>query len=132
MKTHVFRNAMESTESLLVLEVVRKACFRQALHGQLRINGENVCDTLENVSSCTEVGTYVMGGNGVRKLFTSANGPFTLPRGAISVGRWQYLGFLIKTTDEYDALEERLRISLHRGHLVKLIISRDAHFFRVG
>ena len=118
---------MKNTDGLLVLEIVRKACYRQALHGQLRINDEDVCDTLENVTSCMDEGTYVMDGKGVRKLFSPANGPFALPPKVISVGRWRYLGFLVKTTDVYDALEERLRVSLRRGHLVKLIISTARH-----
>ena len=128
--THL--NTMKNTSSTLKLEIVRKVCFEQALHGQLRINGDVVCDTLENLLSCKEEGTYPLKRSQLKHIFSLSNGPYALRKGAIAIGEWHYLGFLIHTQEAYVNLMDRLRKSLSRGHQVELVIREcilpESHF----
>lgn len=76
------------------IRVEREISFRLAVHGRLLIDGDRVCDTLENGATCMKPGSYPL----VRSysLFSAANGIHRLGE-KIAVGEWQYLGFLVRT-----------------------------------
>lgn len=108
----------------------RLATYKQCLHGRLYIEGDHVCDTLEQVGDCLAPGLHriiQLGGKRVCRKenvasFYAANGPYALPRGGVAVGEWKYLGFLIHCADYYEPLVERLRMARNRGKWLMLRI----------
>lgn len=93
------------------IRVEREISFRLAVHGRLLIDGDRVCDTLENGATCMKPGSYPL----VRSysLFSAANGIHRLGE-KIAVGEWQYLGFLVRTQPVREQLLTYIRQLRHR------------------
>lgn len=104
------------------IRVEREISFRLAVHGRLLIDGDRVCDTLENGATCMKPGSYPL----VRSysLFSAANGIHRLGE-KIAVGEWQYLGFLVRTQPVRKQLLTHIRQLRHRQVPLVLVISEE-------
>lgn len=141
--------------------IQRYVRYKQALHGRLRIDGEPVCDTLENAADCLSPGVYhlrmakvkgivrqcaiicdgdhphLLAENGPRleaanvPCLVAANGPYLLVGKSISIGEWHYLGFLIHCQDYFEPLMERVRKALRRHQNITVVILGMAAASRV-
>ncbi len=119
------------------IEILRFARYHKAVHGRLRIDGEPVCDTLENADNCLPVGVYGLTMRklkgfkrrriviGDRSCVTDHNGPYRLLDGSVSVGECHYLGFLIHCREYFDPLMERVRMAMRRHQKITVIIRED-------
>ena len=104
------------------IRVEREISFRLAVHGRLLIDGDRVCDTLENGATCMKPGSFPL----VRSysLFAAANGIHRLGE-KIAVGEWQYLGFLVRTQPVREQLLTYIRQLRHRQVPLVLVISEE-------
>lgn len=138
---------------MLELEIERFATYRSAVHGRLWIDGQYVCDTLENESFCLKEGSYSLSIEYVasegRKMLVvdgdsrslvvenpcmvvASNGPFTLKTGSISVGECYHLGYILHCAKVLDLLFMRVRISLSRGRVARISFRRARRYVDAG
>lgn len=115
-----------------VMEIVIKRFARlgKALHGRLWIDGDHVCDTLENADRCLPPGKYEL----VRRkspcgkpsvTFVASNGPHVLQECEVAVGECRYLGFLIHCQEYHVPLMDRVRKATSRHKAITVIIRED-------
>lgn len=119
------------------IKIIRFGRYHHAVSGRLLIDGQHVCDTLEQDTGSLPEGEYVMCRNKAsslpyyiysgkeedRKVFLSAgNGIHGWRHRCIIVGECLHLGFLIRSQEHYDQLLPRLRMQLvrHRPIVVKI------------
>lgn len=124
------------------IKIIRFGSYHHAVSGRLLIDGQHVCDTLEQDTGSLPEGEYLMCRNKAsalpyyiysgkeedRKVFLSmGNGIHGWRRRCIIVGECLHLGFLIRSQEHYDQLLPRLRMQLvrHRPIVVKISCSPD-------
>ena len=124
------------------IKIIRFGRYHHAVSGRLLIDGQHVCDTLEQDTGSLPEGEYVMCRNKAsalpyyiysgkeedRKVFLSmGNGIHGWRHRCIIVGECLHLGFLIRSQEHYDQLLPRLRMQLvrHRPIVVKISCSPD-------
>ena len=115
---------------MLRLMIERFATYRSAIHGRLWIDGQYVCDTLENEPCCLQEGSYplvikfvesehrkmmVVEKENSSAIIKCSNGPFLLLGGSISVGVCYHLGYILHCARTFDLLFLRVRMCLRRG-----------------
>lgn len=125
------------------IKIIRFGRYHHAVSGRLLIDGQHVCDTLEQDSGSLPEGEYVMRRNKAsalpyyiysvseedRKVFLSmGNGIHGWRRRCIIVGECLHLGFLIRSQEHYDQLLPRLRMQLVRHRPIVVKISRSPDF----
>lgn len=125
------------------IKIIRFGRYHHAVSGRLLIDGQHVCDTLEQDAGSLPEGEYVMCRNKAsalpyyiysvskedRKVFLSmGNGIHGWRRRCIIVGECLHLGFLIRSQEHYDQLLPRLRMQLVRHRPIVVKISRSSDF----
>ena len=125
------------------IKIIRFGRDHHAVSGRLLIDGQHVCDTLEQDTGSLPEGEYVMCRNKAsslpyyiysgkeedRKVFLSmGNGIHGWRRRCIIVGECLHLGFLIRSQEHYDQLLPRLRMQLVRHRPIVVKISRSPDF----
>lgn len=125
------------------IKIIRFGRYHHAVSGRLLIDGQHVCDTLEQDTGSLPEGEYVMCRNKAsalpyyiysvlkedRKVFLSmGNGIHGWRRHCIIVGECLHLGFLIRSQEHYDQLLPRLRMQLVRHRPIVVKISRSPDF----
>lgn len=125
------------------IKIIRFGRYHHAVSGRLLIDGQHVCDTLEQDTGSLPEGEYVMCRNKAsslpyyiysgkeedRKVFLSmGNGIHGWRRHCIIVGECLHLGFLIRSQEHYDQLLPRLRMQLVRHRSIVVKISRSPDF----
>lgn len=125
------------------IKIIRFGRYHHAVSGRLLIDGQHVCDTLEQDTGSLPEGEYVMCRNKAsslpyyiysgkeedRKVFLSAgNGIHGWRHHCIIVGECLHLGFLIRSQEHYDQLLPRLRMQLVRHRPIVVKISRSPDF----
>lgn len=125
------------------IKIIRFGRYHHAVSGRLLIDGQHVCDTLEQDAGSLPEGEYVMCRNKAsalpyyiysvskedRKVFLSmGNGIHGWRRRSIIVGECLHLGFLIRSQEHYDQLLPRLRMQLVRHRPIVVKISRSSDF----
>lgn len=125
------------------IKIIRFGRYHHAVSGRLLIDGQHVCDTLEQDTGCLPEGEYVMCRNKAsalpyyiysgkeedRKVFLSmGNGIHGWRHRCIIVGECLHLGFLIRSQEHYDQLLPRLRMQLVRHRPIVVKISRSPDF----
>lgn len=125
------------------IKIIRFGSYHHAVSGRLLIDGQHVCDTLEQDTGSLPEGEYVMCRNKAsalpyyiysgkeedRKVFLSAgNGIHGWRHRCIIVGECLHLGFLIRSQEHYDQLLPRLRMQLVRHRPIVVKISRSPDF----
>lgn len=125
------------------IKIIRFGRYHHAVSGRLLIDGQHVCDTLEQDAGSLPEGEYLMCRNKAsalpyyiysvskedRKVFLSmGNGIHGWRRHCIIVGECLHLGFLIRSQEHYDQLLPRLRMQLVRHRPIVVKISRSPDF----
>lgn len=125
------------------IKIIRFGRYHHAVSGRLLIDGQHVCDTLEQDTGSLPEGEYVMCRNKAsslpyyiysgkeedRKVFLSmGNGIHGWRHRCIIVGECLHLGFLIRSQEHYDQLLPRLRMQLVRHRPIVVKISRFPDF----
>lgn len=125
------------------IKIIRFGRYHHAVSGRLLIDGQHVCDTLEQDTRSLPEGEYVMCRNKAsalpyyiysvskedRKVFLSmGNGIHGWRQRCIIVGECLHLGFLIRSQEHYDQLLPRLRMQLVRHRPIVVKISRSPDF----
>lgn len=125
------------------IKIIRFGRYHHAVNGRLLIDGQHICDTLEQDTGSLPEGEYVMCRNKAsalpyyiysgkeedRKVFLSmGNGIHGWRRRCIIVGECLHLGFLIRSQEHYDQLLPRLRMQLVRHRPIVVKISRSPDF----
>lgn len=125
------------------IKIIRFGRYHHAVSGRLLIDGQHVCDTLEQDAGSLPEGEYVMCRNKAsalpyyiysvskedRKVFLSmGNGIHGWRHRCIIVGECLHLGFLIRSQEHYDQLLPRLRMQLVRHRPIVVKISRSSDF----
>lgn len=125
------------------IKIIRFGRYHHAVSGRLLIDGQHVCDTLEQDTGSLPEGEYVMCRNKAsslpyyiysgkeedRKVFLSmGNGIHGWRHRCIIVGECLHLGFLIRSQEHYDLLLPRLRMQLVRHRPIVVKISRSPDF----
>lgn len=125
------------------IKIIRFGRYHHAVSGRLLIDGQHVCDTLEQDTGSLPEGEYIMCRNKAsslpyyiysgkeedRKVFLSmGNGIHGWRRRCIIVGECLHLGFLILSQEHYDQLLPRLRMQLVRHRPIVVKISRSPDF----
>ncbi len=125
------------------IKIIRFGRYHHAVSGRLLIDGQHVCDTLEQDTGSLPEGEYVMCRNKAsalpyyiysgkeedRKVFLSmGNGIHGWRHRCIIVGECLHLGFLIRSQEHYDQLLPRLRMQLVRHRPIVVKISRSPNF----
>lgn len=124
------------------IKIIRFGRYHHAVSGRLLIDGQHVCDTLEQDTGSLPEGEYVMCRNKASslpyyiysgkedwKVFLSmGNGIHGWRRRCIIVGECLHLGFLIRSQEHYDQLLPRLRMQLVRHRPIVVKISRSPDF----
>lgn len=125
------------------IKIIRFGRYHHAVSGRLLIDGQHVCDTLEQDTGSLPEGEYVMCRNKAsslpyyiysgkeedRKVFLSAgNGIHGWRHRCIIVGECLHLGFLIRSQEHYDQLLPRLRMQQVRHRPIVVKISRSPDF----
>ena len=125
------------------IKIIRFGRYHHAVSGRLLIDGQHVCDTLEQDTGSLPEGEYIMCRNKAsslpyyiysgkeedRKVFLSmGNGIHGWRRRCIIVGECLHLGFLIRSQEHYDQLLPRLRMQLVRHRPIVVKISRSPDF----
>lgn len=105
---------------VLQIVILRQVRLGKALHGRLMIGGQSVCDTLENVETCSPKGVYEL--HAWQDWFVPMNGPYALPSGKVAVGTCRHLGFLVNTQESFVPLVNRVRKALSRHHIITVTI----------
>lgn len=129
------------------IKIIRFGRYHHAVSGRLLIDGQHVCDTLEQDTGSLPEGEYVMCRNKAsslpyyiysgkeedRKVFLSmGNGIHGWRHRCIIVGECLHLGFLIRSQEHYDQLLPRLRMQLVRHRPIVVKISRSPDFVDVA
>ena len=140
------------------IAIERFGSYHHAVSGRLLIDGQHVCDTLEEDVHCLPVGEYALqrnsklalpyyismadadtGGNSgaashvaSRVSFSRGNGIHGWRNHCIIVGECLHLGFLIHSEECYDLLIARIRMQFVRHHAVVVKISRSPDFLEVA
>lgn len=125
------------------IKIIRFGRYHHAVSGRLLIDGQHVCDTLEQDTGSLPEGEYVMCRNKAsslpyyiysgkeedRKVFLSmGNGIHGWRHRCIIVGECLHLGFLIRSQEHNDQLLPRLRMQLVRHRPIVVKISRSPDF----
>lgn len=125
------------------IKIIRFGRYHHAVSGRLLIDGQHVCDTLEQDTGSLPEGEYVMCRNKAsalpyyiysgkeedRKVFLSmGNGIHGWRHRCIIVGECLHLGFLIRSQEHYVQLLPRLRMQLVRHRPIVVKISRSPDF----
>ena len=125
------------------IKIIRFGRYHHAVSGRLLIDGQHVCDTLEQDTGSLPEGEYVMCRNKAsalpyyiysvskedRKVFLSmGNGIHGWRRRCIIVGECLHLGFRIRSQEYYDQILPRLRMQLVRHRPIVVKISRSPDF----
>lgn len=125
------------------IKIIRFGRYHHAVSGRLLIDGQHICDTLEQDTGSLPEGEYVMCRNKAsalpyyiysgkeedRKVFLSmGNGIHGWRHRCIIVGECLHLGFLIRSQEHYDQLLPRLRMQLVRHRPIVVKISRSPDF----
>ena len=125
------------------IKIIRFGRYHHAVSGRLLIDGQHVCDTLEQDAGSLPEGEYVMCRNKAsalpyyiysvskedRKVFLSmGNGIHGWRHRCIIVGECLHLGFLIRSQEHYDQLLPRLRMQLVRHRPIVVKFSRSPDF----
>lgn len=125
------------------IKIIRFGRYHHAVSGRLLIDGQHVCDTLEQDTGSLPEGEYLMCRNKAsalpyyiysgkeedRKVFLSmGNGIHGWRHRCIIVGECLHLGFLIRSQEHYDQLLPRLRMQLVRHRPIVVKISRSPDF----
>lgn len=125
------------------IKIIRFGRYHHAVSGRLLIDGQHVCDTLEQDTGSLPEGEYFMCRNKAsslpyyiysgkeedRKVFLSmGNGIHGWRHRCIIVGECLHLGFLIRSQEHYDQLLPRLRMQLVRHRPIVVKISRSPDF----
>ena len=125
------------------IKIIRFGRYHHAVSGRLLIDGQHVCDTLEQDTGSLPEGEYVMCRNKAsalpyyiysgkeedRKVFLSmGNGIHGWRHRCIIVGECLHLGFLIRSQEHYEQLLPRLRMQLVRHRPIVVKISRSPDF----
>lgn len=125
------------------IKIIRFGRYHHAVSGRLLIDGQHVCDTLEQDTGSLPEGEYLMCRNKAsalpyyiysvskedRKVFLSmGNGIHGWRHRCIIVGECLHLGFLIRSQEHYDQLLPRLRMQLVRHRSIVVKISRSPDF----
>lgn len=125
------------------IKIIRFGSYHHAVSGRLLIDGQHVCDTLEQDTGSLPEGEYFMCRNKAsalpyyiysgkeedRKVFLSmGNGIHGWRHRCIIVGECLHLGFLIRSQEHYDQLLPRLRMQLVRHRPIVVKISRSPDF----
>ena len=125
------------------IKIIRFGRYHHAVSGRLLIDGQHVCDTLEQDTGSLPEGEYIMCRNKAsalpyyiysgkeedRKVFLSAgNGIHGWRHRCIIVGECLHLCFLIRSQEHYDQLLPRLRMQLVRHRPIVVKISRSPDF----
>lgn len=125
------------------IKIIRFGRYHHAVSGRLLIDGQHVCDTLEQDAGSLPEGEYIMCRNKAsalpyyiysgkeedRKVFLSmGNGIHGWRHRCIIVGECLHLGFLIRSQEHYDQLLPRLRMQLVRHRPIVVKISRSPDF----
>ena len=123
------------------------------VHGRLSIDGNRICDTLENSLSMVPSGSYdiallkckqysrkmpcLKAASKLPFVCTNSTMPCYCPQikpgngvhnrldGSILVGRYNCLGSLIHPKTTFDPLYERIRKAISRGTVITLIIKDE-------
>ena len=144
------------------IAIERFGSYHHAVSGRLLIDGQHVCDTLEEDVHCLPEGEYALQRNsklalpyyirvadadsGVdshvdthgdthidsRVSFSRGNGIHGWRNHCIIVGECLHLGFLIHSEACYDLLIARIRMQFMRHHAVVVKISRSPDFLEVA
>lgn len=125
------------------IKIIRFGRYHHAVSGRLLIDGQHVCDTLEQDAGSLPEGEYLMCRNKAsalpyyiysvskedRKVFLSmGNGIHGWRHRCIIVGECLHLGFLIRSQEHYNQLLPRLRMQLVRHRPIVVKISRSPDF----
>lgn len=146
------------------MEIVidRFGSYHHAVSGRLLIDGQHVCDTLEEDVHCLPEGEYALQRNSKLALpyyirladadsggdthvdsraashidsrvsFSRGNGIHGWRNHCIIVGECLHLGFLIHSEECYELLIARIRMQFVRHHAVVVKISRSPDFLEVA
>ena len=144
------------------IAIERFGSYHHAVSGRLLIDGQHVCDTLEEDVHCLPEGEYALQRNsklalpyyirvadadsGVdshvdthgdthidsRVSFSRGNGIHGWRNHCIIGGECLHLGFLIHSEACYDLLIARIRMQFVRHHAVVVKISRSPDFLEVA
>lgn len=146
------------------MEIVidRFGSYHHAVSGRLLIDGQHVCDTLEEDVHCLPEGEYALQRNSKLALpyyirladadsggdthvdsraashidsrvsFSRGNGIHGWRNHCIIVGECLHLGFLIHSEACYELLIARIRMQFVRHHAVVVKISRSPDFLEVA
>ena len=144
------------------IAIERFGSYHHAVSGRLLIDGQHVCDTLEEDVHCLPEGEYALQRNsklalpyyirmadadsGVaspvdshvdshvdsRVSFSRGNGIHGGRNHCIIVGECLHLGFLIHSEENYDLLIARIRMQFVRHHAVVVKISRSPDFLEAA
>ena len=144
------------------IAIERFGSYHHAVSGRLLIDGQHVCDTLEEDVHCLPEGEYALQRNSKLALpyyirladadsggdthvdsraashvdscvsFSRGNGIHGWRNHCIIVGECLHLGFLIHSEECYDLLIARIRMQFVRHHAVVVKISRSPDFLEVA
>ena len=144
------------------IAIERFGSYHHAVSGRLLIDGQHVCDTLEEDVLCLPEGEYALqrnsklalpyyirmadadsavesgiasgcdSGAASRVSFSRGNGIHGWRNHCIIVGECLHLGFLIHSEECYELLIARIRMQFVRHHAVVVKISRSPDFLEVA
>ena len=144
------------------IAIERFGSYHHAVSGRLLIDGQHVCDTLEEDVHCLPEGEYALqrnsklalpyyirmadadsavesgiasgcdSGAASRVSFSRGNGIHGWRNHCIIVGECLHLGFLIHSEECYELLIARIRMQFVRHHAVVVKISRSPDFLEVA
>lgn len=127
------------------IQILRFACYRHAVSGRLLIDGDPVCNTLENEDFLLPEGTYpvTMQTNKAwaDHKFPMVDGKVPMLAGAgvygrfahiIAIGKGDRLGYLTKGSECFQLLNWRLKKQIDSfHHSVSLTITKSDDFKRI-
>lgn len=129
-------------QRMLELKIDRFAQIGNSLHGRFWVDGQWVCDSLENAEGCLSDGEYSLAvkrvkaegcrcilvdatgkferkqvSEGTLPIFKNSNGIWNLNGGDISLGECEHLGYILRCNVHLDILFWRLL--KNQGHNAK-------------
>ena len=149
-------------QKYMEIAIERFGSYHHAVSGRLLIDGQHVCDTLEEDVHCLPEGEYALQRNSKLALpyyirladadsggdthvdsraashidsrvsFSRGNGIHGWRNHCIIVGECLHLGFLIHSEECYELLIARIRMQFVRHHAVVVKISRSPDFLEVA
>ena len=102
------------------IKLIRKNAKKWGIDGELHINGEKFCDTVEHPTKYLPEGRYELRCG--RHPFRRGDGPMLSLKGEIIVGENACPGLVIHSAYTYHKLCDRLRKAWKRGQSVVLKI----------